>query len=79
MVTNTQGYHTNQASTNIVKFDKNNYFNAPNFKGSTQSGAKNDPSGTTLDPGYTNAAGGNFKVSNEELRFQGIGDPRWLQ
>ncbi|MFS0488927.1 fibronectin type III domain-containing protein [Leadbetterella byssophila] len=79
MITNTQGYHTNQASTNIVKFDKNNYFNAPNFKGSTQSGAKNDPSGTTLDPGYTNAAGGNFKVSNEELRFQGIGDPRWLQ
>jgi hypothetical protein len=79
MVTNTLGYHTNQASTTVTNFEKNNYFNAPNFSASTQSGAKNDASGTALDPGYANAAGGNFKVSNEELIFQKIGDPRWLQ
>jgi len=81
ILSNTQGYYTNQASTNIVKFDKNNYFNAPNFTGSTQSGAKNDASGThtSYDPGYANANEGNFKVSNEELKFQGIGDSRWLK
>lgn len=79
LVTNTLGYHSNQASTTVTNFEKNNYFNAPNFSASTLSGAKNDPSGTALDPGYTNAAGGNFTVKNEELRFQKIGDPRWLQ
>lgn len=81
ILSNTQGYYTNQASTNIVKLDKNNYFNAPNFTGSTQSGAKNDASGThtAYDPGYANASEGNFKVSHEELKFQGIGDMRWLK
>lgn len=80
ILSNTLGYYTNQASTNIVKFDKNNYFNAPNFTGSTQSGAKNDASGThtSYDPGYANVNEGNFKVSHDELKFQGIGDLRWL-
>lgn len=79
LVTNTLGYHSNQASTTIANFEKNNYFNAPNFSASTQTAAKNDPNGTALNPGYSDAAAGNFKVSNEELRFQKIGDPRWLQ
>ncbi len=81
ILSNTEGYYSNQASTNIVKFDRNNYFNAPNFTASTQSNAKNDGSGThtTYNPGYANAAEGNFKVSHEELKFQGIGDSRWLQ
>lgn len=81
ILSNTEGYYSNQASTTITKFDRNNYFNAPNFTGSTQSGAKNDASGThtNYDPGYTNAAAGNFKVSHEELKFQGIGDSRWLK
>lgn len=81
ILSNTLGYYTNQASTNIVKFDKNNYFNAPNFTGSTQSNAKNDASGThtAYDPGYANAGEGNFKVSHEELKFQEIGDMRWLK
>lgn len=81
ILSNTEGYFSNQASTNIVKFDKNNYFNAPNFTGSTQSGAKNDASGThtNYDPGYANVNEGNFKVSHEELKFQEIGDTRWLR
>lgn len=80
ILSNTEGYYSNQAVTNIVKFDRNNYFNAPNFTGSTQSNAKNDASGTHTgyNPGYANAGEGNFRVSHEELKFQGIGDQRWL-
>ena len=79
ILSNTQGYYSNQAATNVVKFNKNNYFNAPNFTASTQANAKNDASGTHLseNPGYANAAAGNFTISNEELKFQGIGDSRW--
>jgi hypothetical protein len=81
ILSNTEGYFTNQAATNIVKMDKNNYFNAPNFTGSTQANTKNDATGThtSLNPGYANAATGNFTVSNEDLKFQQIGDPRWLK
>lgn len=81
ILSSTEGYFTNQAATNVVKWDKNNYFNAPNFTGSTQSNAKNDNSGThlSLDPGYANAATGDFTVSNSELKFQGIGDSRWIK
>jgi len=77
---NTEGYYSNQAATKIVGMSNNNYFNAPNFTGSTVSGAKNDTGTyTTLNPGFVNVAGGNFKVTNEVLIFNGIGDPRWLQ
>ncbi len=77
---NTEGYYSNQGATNIVAMSNNNYFNAPNFTGSTVSNAKNDAGTyTTLNPGFVNAAEGNFKVTNEELIFNGIGDPRWLQ
>lgn len=81
ILSNTQGYYSNQPVTNIVKFDKNNYFNAPNFTGSTQTNTKNDLSAThtTLNPGYTNTAGPDFTISNEELKFQKIGDPRWIK
>jgi len=74
IVANLQGRYTNQSSTNIVQLSKNNYFNAPNVIA--------DETGTdytTLDPGFANPDAGNFTVSNEELKFQGIGDPRWIQ
>ena len=75
----TEGYYTNQASTTIKEMSKNNYFNAPNFTGSTTSGAKNDTGDCTqLDPGFANAANGDFRVSNLTLKAAGIGDPRWI-
>ena len=58
---NTEGYYSNQAATKIVGMSNNNYFNAPNFTGSTVSGAKNDTGTyTTLNPGFVNAAEGNL-------------------
>ncbi|NDV81248.1 DUF4957 domain-containing protein [Bacteroides sp. 51] len=78
ILSNTAGYYSNQAATTIVEMSNNNYFNAPNFTGSTQSGAKNDTGTyTTLDPGYADATKGNFTLSNEELIYNKIGDQRW--
>jgi len=78
MLAATEGYYTNQSSTTIKEMSKNNYFNAPNFTGSTTSGAKNDTGDyMQLDPGFANAANGDFTVSNLTLKAGGIGDPRW--
>jgi hypothetical protein len=75
------GYFTNQSTTIQPVCSKNNYYNAPAFLSSAVSGAKFDISGThtTLNPGFVNAEGGNFTVTNQDLIFNGIGDPRWLQ
>lgn len=34
---------------------------------------------TELDPGFVNAAGGDFTVTNQTIIDNNIGDPRWLQ
>jgi len=81
IVANSGGILTNQASTIIVaaNFTGNNYFNAPTYlSGSATSGAKYDTgSSTTLNPGFTAPATGNFTISQTDLRSNGIGDPRW--
>lgn len=76
----TAGYYSNQTSTKIVEMIDNNYFNAPNFTASTVDKAINDKGNfTTLDPGFKDAANGDFTVSNETLKDNNIGDPRWLK
>lgn len=81
IVANSNGILTNQVSTQIVagNFVANNYYNAPTFMaGSATSGAKYDTgSFTTLNPGFTNAAAGNFTISEVTLKANGIGDARW--
>ncbi len=79
ILANTEGYYSNQGATTITQMTGNNYHNAPNFTGSTQSNAKNDTGPyTTFNPGFPNAAGGDFRVNHEELKLNGIGDPRWI-
>lgn len=79
IIANTEGYYTNQNSTNIVTMSGNNYFNAPNFTGSSQSNAQNDTGEyTTFNPGFANPGSGDFTISHEELRFRRIGDQRWI-
>ena len=76
----TAGYYSNQTSTKITEMLSNNYFNAPNFTASTVDKAINDKgSFTTTDPGFKDAANGDFTVSNETLKDNNIGDPRWLK
>ena len=58
----------------------NNYFNAPNFTASTTANAINDKGVyTLLDPGFKDADKGDFTVSNETVKDNRIGDPRWLK
>ncbi len=81
IVANSGGILTNQASTNIVaaNFTGNNYYNAPTYlSGSATSGAKYDTgTSTSLNPGFTAPATGNFTISEATLKANGIGDPRW--
>lgn len=78
IIANSGGYYSNQPLTTITTMANNNYFAAPNFTTSTTSNAKNDAGPfTTLDPGFANAATGNFTVTNEDLKLNGIGAPKW--
>jgi hypothetical protein len=81
IIAETLGYYTNQSSSAQPECSNNNYFNAPGFitGGSTVAGAKFDLSGnhTVLNPGFVNAANGDFTVTNQTLIDNNIGDPRW--
>ncbi|WP_245681360.1 DUF4957 domain-containing protein [Arcticibacter eurypsychrophilus] len=77
IVANTAGFFAVTASI-ITTSASNNYFNAPLFTATPASGTKNDTgTSTSLDPGFTGAATGNFTISNGTLKSNGIGDPRW--
>lgn len=73
----TLGIHSNQSTTSAPTFSKNNYYNAPSFLDTTISNNKVDDSGTTLNPGFVNAAAGNFTITNQTLKDDQVGDPRW--
>ncbi len=81
IIAGTDGYYTNQASSSQPTCLNNNYFNATGFYTPDYvANAKIDVSGThtILNPGFTDAANGNFTVSNETLIDNTVGDPRWL-
>ena len=81
IIVNTVGNYTNQSRSAQPECSNNNYFNAPAFVpgGSEISGVKFDLSGnfTQLDPGFVDAANGNFTVTNQTLIDNNVGDPRW--
>jgi hypothetical protein len=72
------GYYSNQAATTNPVCSRNNYWNAPAFY-TTSSKLDLSSDYTTLNPGFENVAAGNFKVSNQALIDNQIGDPRWLK
>ncbi|MFV0468014.1 MAG: DUF4957 domain-containing protein [Dysgonomonas sp.] len=80
IITNTAGTFARYALSSQPICSKNNYFNASGLLvgGSTIADAKFDISGTqtTLDPGYANAAAGDFTVTNKSVT---VGDPRWIK
>lgn len=80
LIAATLGYYSNQSSTDpTTTFINNNYYNAPGFYDTTQTVYDTSTNYTTLDPGFTNPAAGNFTVSNQTLRDNAVGDPRWRQ
>jgi hypothetical protein len=84
IITGTTGYYTNQTASSQPICSNNNYFNAPRFYDAAFeviTGQKVDNSGThtTVDPGFIDATNGNFTLSNQTLRDNQVGDPRWRQ
>ncbi len=75
IVTNSVGLMANQAATLVPTFSNNNYFSAAGFT----TGTWGDTAGTQLDPKFADAAKGDFTVGNDDVKFAGVGDPRWLQ
>ncbi|KFF05071.1 DUF5123 domain-containing protein [Flavobacterium reichenbachii] len=79
LIVSTTGIYTNQPATIQPTFTRNYYFEAPSFIDATITNNKIDASATTANPQFVNAATGNFKVQNQTLIDNNIGDPRWLK
>lgn len=79
LITNTTAVYNNSTVTNLPTFSNNNYFNALNFKDSAIKDNRADATGSALDPGFANAATGDFTISNPTLKDNKIGDPRWIK
>ncbi len=82
--TDAEGFSDQSRTDENIEFLNNNYFNAPTLYTPDPANPNNfryDQSGTytTLDPGYVDAANGNFTVTNQTLLDNAVGDPRWLQ
>lgn len=80
IVAETSCIFTNQSNTDpSPTFGGNNFFNAPNlFSASGSSSKFFDDSADSEDPGFVDAANGDFTVTNELLKAKGTGDPRWV-
>ena len=72
-----EGYSDQSRTDPNPTFDNNNYFNAPGFFNSSQTIFDGSGTHTELDPGFTDAASGNFTISNQILIDNQVGDPRW--
>lgn len=69
---------SDSGNTAVPTFSNNNYFNTANLISNDGGTAKFfDEKGSALDPGYKDAANGDFSLSNEDLIYNEVGDPRW--
>ncbi|WP_456314978.1 DUF5123 domain-containing protein [Pseudomonas shirazensis] len=76
----TAARYTSQATTIAPTFSNNNYYNAATLNAAVSTAAvKSDPAGTALNPQFANAANGDFTVGNQNIKDNGIGDPRWIK
>ncbi len=73
-------FFSQDTKTDNLVFAGNYYFNAPSLLAIPEGGLGKvtDASGVTVEPGFKDAANGDFTVSNETLKDKRIGDPRWL-
>jgi hypothetical protein len=73
----TDAYYSNQSRTDPnPTFENNNYFNAAGFY-TNNTVYDNSGTYTTLNPGFVDAASGNFKITDQTLLDNLVGDPRW--
>jgi hypothetical protein len=80
IIANTVGVLSHAAANIQPECTNNNYFEAPNYLSATSNNAIPDAkydtssSATQLDPGFVDAAAGDFTVTNINVKG---GDPRW--
>jgi hypothetical protein len=62
-------------------FANNNYYNASLLYtvGAAANTIDKSTTYTTFDPGFTSAATGDFTISNQTLKDNKVGDPRWIK
>ncbi|NDV77978.1 DUF4957 domain-containing protein [Dysgonomonas sp. 511] len=74
------GIFSDNSATATPAFSGNTYFKSPNFLQSSSTSTKakfyDGSSPSTLDPGYVDAANGDFTVTNIDVAG---GDPRWIK
>lgn len=77
--TDVEGFSDQSRTDEDIVFSNNNYFNAPTLFDSSV--PRYDSSGTykELDPGFVDALSGDFTVTNQTIKDNSIGDPRWLK
>ena len=74
--TESEGYADRSGIDESPTFNNNNYFNAPGFFNPDQY-IFDSGNYTELDPGFVDAASGDFTVTNQTLLDNQVGDPRW--
>lgn len=83
IVTNTTAVWSNQSKTSVPTFGNNNVYSGCaklNVLDGIDGGKSNlfvDEKAIELDPQYTDAANGDFKIKNESVSKLKAGDPRW--
>jgi len=77
--TASEGYSDQSRTDPNPTFSNNNYWNADGFFDSTQRISDQSGTYTLLNPGYVDAATGNFTITNQTLIDNAVGDPRWRQ
>ncbi len=75
IIANSDGIFQNATNANVTEWTRNNYFMSPAY--TTTSLIVDSGNFTMLDPAFMDAASGNFKLGNQDLIDNGIGDPRW--
>lgn len=89
LVVNFTGYFSDQSKTDAEPaFANNNYFNAKTAGilqvkvGDANVVVAQDPNCIAekfLDPKFKDAAKGDFTITNEDVKINKVGDPRWLE
>lgn len=77
--TDSEGYSDQSRTDPNPTFLNNNYWNADGFFNSSQTISDQSGTNTVLDPGYVDAANGDFTITNQTLLDNAVGDPRWRQ
>jgi len=74
--TASEGYADRSGIDETPSFSNNNYYNAPGFYETSQYIFDNS-NYTTLDPGFVDPSSGDFTITNQTLKDNNAGDPRW--